>query len=162
MIRQDFSSELQIWVFPNIAHPMCIVVVINLLNSFRLTEFQGSRSCAVENIPLSELGITPSKPKGSISKETGEEAGLTHLFGCTGRSPDGSPCPAWVPTWLPKQVPTDFMEHPFLCGFYAAEEVAKLTTNTAPNVEACKLFSLLQSDVNQQYASKDNSSEQKR
>ena len=42
----------------------------------------------------------PSKPKGSVSEETGEEAGLTHLFGCTGRSPDGSPCPVWVPTYI--------------------------------------------------------------
>ena len=98
----------------------------------------------------------PSKPKGSVSEETGEEAGLTHLFGCTGRSPDGSPCPAWVPTWLPKLVPRGFMERPFLCGFCAAEEVAKLKTNSTPNDEASKLFSLLQSDANEQYGRRHN------
>ena len=98
----------------------------------------------------------PSKPTGSVSDETGEEAGLTHLFGCTGRSPDGSPCPAWVPTLLPKRVPRGFMERPFLCGFCAAEEVAKLKTNPAPNDEASKLFSLLQRDANEQYGRRDN------
>ena len=98
----------------------------------------------------------PSKPKGSVSEETGEEARLAHLFGCTGRSPNGSPCPAWVPTWLPKRVPRGFMERPFLCGFCAAEEVAKLKTNPAPNDQASKLFSLLQSDAEEQYGRRDN------
>ena len=64
--------------------------------------------------------------------------------------------PAWVPTRLPKRVPRGFMERPFLCGFCAAEEVAKLKTNPAPNDEASKLFSLLQSDANEQYGRRDN------
>lgn len=97
----------------------------------------------------------PPKPKGSVSEETGE-TGLTHLFGCTGSSPDGSPCPAWVPTWLPKRVPRGFMERPFLCGFCAAAEVAALKSAPAVNDESNKLFSLLQTDANEQYGRRDN------
>ena len=97
-------------------------------------------------------------PKRTGSTSDADDDGMTHLFGCTGTAPDGSPCPAWVPTWLPKRVPRGFMERPILCGFCAAAQVAQLkaTTFDAKPDDTSKLFSLLQSDANEQYGRRDN------
>ena len=43
-----------------------------------------------------------------------------HLIQCTGTSPVGKDCVAWTSIRLPKRIPKNFMDRPFVGGFCAA------------------------------------------
>jgi hypothetical protein len=69
------------------------------------------------------------KAKMTKSKEEQKE-GSDHLVNCTGDGADGTGCVAWVTLWLPKKIPKGFLNRDFLCGYCAAEAVAKLQERT--------------------------------
>ena len=88
-----------------------------------------------------------------------DEEGSTHLFECTERGQDGKICVVWIPKWLPKRIPRDFTNRPFVWRFCAATEDAELRTTAATPKDSAistKLTSPFNVDSNNQHDRWDN------
>ena len=100
-----------------------------------------------------------TQTKTSVSDEVfTDEVGKNHLIECSGPGQDGNGCVAWVSVWLPTQLPKNFTERPFLCGYCASTEVEKLRKEAHGDskVQETRLSSLLLSDANDQYGRREN------
>ena len=62
-----------------------------------------------------------------------------HLIQCTGTDPDDKDCAAWTSMWLPKRLPRNFIDCPFLRSFCAAsgcEECKKSQPSNGADIKS--------------------------
>ena len=75
---------------------------------------------------------TKARPNSVADKESNND-GSMQLIQCTGTGPDGKDCVAWTCIWLPKGIPRNFMDRPFLCGFCTASGFEECKTSAPSN-----------------------------